>query len=214
MWLRPSLAVAVAAVLLVEACSGLPRRVASPPVGRPGYDPAALKLCVAALDRTVARYALLPDRTFSPGCTALGSVQLRDVGLPTTNLGAMTCPLGRAYADWAQNDVQAAAVEHLGARVIRVESMGTYSCRTINGVPGGRLSEHASANAVDIAAFVLSDGRRVSVLQGWGGAAEGQFLRAIRAKACRRFRTVLSPDYNAAHRDHFHFDMGAGGLCS
>ena len=177
-------------------------------------DPAALRQCIAKLDRVVARYALLPDRDFGGGCSALGSVQLRDIGTPVTNLGAMTCPLAYAFSIWVQSDLQVPAMGEFGSPVVRIESFGTYSCRNVNGAATGRLSEHATANAVDVAAFVLKDGRRISVANGWtGDAREGRFLRSVRASACRRFQTVLSPDYNAAHRDHLHFDMGRGPFC-
>jgi hypothetical protein len=176
-------------------------------------DQAALRQCVARLDRIVPRYALLPDRDFGGGCFARGSVQLRDIGTPVTNLGAMTCGLAAAFTGWVQQDVQRPAQAILRARVVRIESMGTYSCRAVIGGNSNRLSEHAHANAVDIAAFVLDDGRRITVADGWSTDAAGAFLRAVRGSACQRFGTVLSPDYNAAHRDHLHFDMGGHGFC-
>ncbi len=191
-----------------------------PPVQQPvrGTDPVALRQCIARLDSIVARYALLPDRRFGGECSALGSVQLRDIGTPVTNLGAMTCALGYAFTVWVQSDLQVPAMGEFGSPVARVETFGTYNCRSVNGAATGKLSEHAYANAVDVAAFVLKDGRRISVLGGWNadgaeGARQARFLRSVRASACRRFNTVLSPDYNAAHRDHFHFDMGRGPLC-
>lgn len=203
-WLLPA--------LILHAC------VDGPAMRRPavtavrGLDPAALRQCVAKLDRVVARYALLPDRNFSPGCAALGAVQLRDIGTPTTNLGAMTCPLAFAFTQWVQSDLQVPAMGEFGSAVVRIETFGTYSCRNIAG--SERLSQHATANAVDVSAFVLADGRRISVLNGWNGdEAEGRFLRAVRVAACRRFNTVLSPDYNSDHRDHMHFDMGLGPFC-
>ncbi len=179
-----------------------------------GADPAALRQCIARLDRIVARYAVLPDRVFGGGCSAVGAVQLRDIGTPVTNLGAMTCPLAYAFSIWVQSDLQVPAMGEFGSPVVRIESFGTYSCRNVNGAASGRLSEHAFANAVDVAAFVLKDGRRISVAGGWNGdPRDARFLRSIRASACRRFQTVLSPDYNAAHRDHLHFDMGRGPFC-
>ena len=147
-------------------------------------------------------------RPFVLPCTALGSVQLRDIGTPVTNLGAMTCGLGYAFTVWVQSDLQIPAMGEFGSPVARIETFGTYSCRNVNGAAGGKLSEHAYANAVDVSAFVLKDGRRISVLGGWSGdEREARFLRSVRASACRRFNTVLSPDYNEAHRDHFHFDL-------
>ena len=200
--------------LVLSACISAPtyRRPQVQPVR--GADAAALRQCITKMDAIVARYALLPDRTFGGGCSALGSVQLRDIGTPVSNLGAMTCGLGYAFTVWVQSDLQVPAMGEFGSPVARVETMGTYNCRNINGAASGSLSEHATANAVDVAAFVLKDGRRISVLGGWNGdEREGRFLRSVRASACRRFNTVLSPDYNAAHRDHFHFDMGRGPFC-
>ena len=186
------------------------RRPGTKPVR--GIDAAALKICIGKLDRVVARYALLEDRTFGGGCSALGAVQLRDIGTPVTGITAMTCPLAFAFTQWVQSDLQVPATGEFGSAAVKVETMGTYACRPIAGTQ--RLSEHASANAVDVAAFVLADGRRISVLNGWNGdEREARFLRSVRASACRRYNTVLSPDYNADHRDHMHFDMGRGPFC-
>ena len=69
--------------LALSACISGPtyRR---PPVQQPvrGVDPVALRQCITRMDAIVARYALLPDRDFGGGCSALGSVQLRDIGTP------------------------------------------------------------------------------------------------------------------------------------
>jgi Extensin-like protein C-terminus len=180
---------ALASLLVLAGCID---RVDRPRVARPLSQPFGtiadspeLRQCIGRLDQVVPRYALLPDRTFEGGCSTTGAVQLRDIGTPVTNLGA----------------------------IARVESMGTYSCRNIIGAGSNRLSEHGHANAVDVGAFVLADGRRVTVKDGWSNGDEGEFLRAVRASACRRFDVVLSPDYNAAHHDHLHFDMGRGPFC-
>jgi len=128
-----------------------------------------------------------------------------------------TCAVGAGFALWLRQGVQPAAEELLGARVARIEHFGAYSCRRLDGRATGRWSEHATGNALDVAAFVLADGRRISVLRGWGGeGADAAFLRRARDAACRVFGTVLSPDYNAAHADHFHLDQAArgfGGVC-
>jgi hypothetical protein len=157
----------------------------------------------------------LPDRTFDNGCSALGAVQLLDLGTPVTNLGAMTCPLAEAFEKWVREAVQPAARVWLGSRVARIESFGTYSCRPVNGQAGERLSEHGRANAVDVGAFTLDDGRRITILAGWSGADENvrRFLHAIHDSGCRRFSVGLGPDANAFHRDHLHFDMGRGPYC-
>lgn len=99
--------------------------------------------------------------------------------------------------------------------MVRIESFGSFACRPVNNIEGNALSEHGRANAIDIGAFVLADGRRVSVRDGWNGsdAAQRAFLRQLHAAACRRFNIVLGPDANAYHHDHFHFDMGNGRYC-
>ena len=127
----------------------------------------------------------------------------------------MSCPLAATFAAWVRNGAMPAARLYLRSELVKVESLGTYSCRNVNGAATGKLSEHASANAVDIAAFVLADGRRLTVKRDWNSADPEirAFLLAIRTSACRRFKTVLSPDYNVQHADHFHLDMGRGPFC-
>jgi hypothetical protein len=108
--------------------------------------------------------------------------------------------------------VQPAALRHLGREVARIEHFGTYACRNIRG--GHMLSQHASANALDVAGFRLRNGPHVTVLKDFRrDDARGRFLRQSRDGACRWFRTVLSPDYNAAHADHLHLDQGFWGKC-
>ena len=121
-----------------------------------------------------------------------------------------TCPVQAGLALWLKQDVQPAAERLLGSRVARLDHFGTYACRRIGGGDTGNWSEHATGNAIDIAAFVLEDGRSVSVLRDWEGAdAQAQFLEKVRDGACGRFATTLSPDYNTAHADHLHLDQAS-----
>jgi hypothetical protein len=205
---------------LLAACipagpKGAERPPSRPSPAQPGSTDNATRQCLADLGREQIRFAPLPDRYFDRGCSALGSVQLLEIGTPVANLGAMTCPLARAFARWTRDAVQPAAKAWLGSPVAKIESFGTYSCRSINAQAGARLSEHGHANAVDIAAFQLADGRRITVLGGWNGrdADVRRFLRAVHQAGCRRFNIGLGPDANAFHRDHFHFDMGDGPYC-
>lgn len=206
----------IAASLLVAAC--IPR--SEPPARRGEAQTSArpeksIQLCHADLRREEFGFRVLPDRSFDGGCSALGAVQLTEIGTPVTNLGAMTCPAARQFARWTREAVQPAAEQWLDMPVKRIESMGTYACRPVNGQSGGKLSEHGRANAVDIGAFVLEDGRRISVEQGWNGDDERvrKFLRAVHQAGCRRFGVTLGPDANIYHRDHLHFDMGTGPYC-
>jgi len=126
---------------------------------------------------------------------------------------APACPVVAALAVWHWQVVQPAAQRLLGASVARIEHLGSHSCRRLYGRAEGAWSEHATADAIDIAAFVLTDGRRISVLEDWRGGApdEAAFLHIVRDGACRLFATVLSPDYNAQHRDHLHLDQAERG---
>lgn len=212
------------AIMALAACVGAPdgrraapgkRPVVQKPVPMRFADDVSTRQCLADLGAASVQYSALPNQQFDGGCSSLGSVKLLDIGTPVTNLGAMTCPLAKTFAAWARYGVRPAARQILGAEVVKIETMGTYSCRNVNGAATGRLSEHAHSNAVDVAAFVLDDGRRIAVRGGWkeGTSSERAFLKTIHDSACKRFATVLSPDYNAAHYDHFHLDMGRGPFC-
>jgi hypothetical protein len=201
---------------LLLLCSCIPR--SERPASRPlpaGQADRSTQQCLADLSREEVKFRLLPDRTFENGCSAIGAVQLLDIGTPTTNLGAMTCPLALRFGRWVREAVQPAAAQWLGSRVVRIESFGTYSCRPVNSQDGAKLSEHGRANAVDIGAFGLADGRRITVLGGWPSGDEKVrgFLRAVHDAGCRRFGVTLGPDANAYHRNHFHFDLGRGPYC-
>jgi hypothetical protein len=172
------------------------------------------RVCLANLGQ-LARFQTLPDRDYGGGCFAFASVKLSDAGVPVSNLGAMSCPLAATFTAWVKNGVMPAARLYLGAELARVETFGSYSCRNVNGATSGRLSEHASANAVDVSGFLLADGRRIMIKLDWANQDPSvrSFLAAIHTSACRRFKTVLSPNYNALHADHVHLDMGRGPFC-
>ncbi|MGK6318912.1 extensin family protein [Sphingomonas sp. DT-204] len=207
--------------LMLSACGGerpaqRPRN--SAPITLNREPSRETRQCFADLSRANVRYSPLPDRDFGGGCLLIGTVQLIDFGVPTINLKAMTCPLSRTFVAWARYGVVPAGREILGSPVVKIETFGTYSCRGIvggGGATAGKLSEHAHANAVDVSAFVLADGRRISIEHDWRNPdpAVRDFLQIVRASACKRFRTVLSPDYNAAHYNHLHFDMGGRPFC-
>lgn len=172
------------------------------------FKSADARMCLSNLKATSVRFSALPNQSFGGGCRTIDTVKLMDFGTEATNLGAMTCPLATNFTAWAKHAVRPASRQYLGSDVVRIETFGTYSCRNVNGGRSGKLSQHAFGNAVDISAFVLRDGRRISVLNGWRGKPEErEFLRRLHQSACKRFGTVLGPDYNSAHANHFHFDM-------
>ncbi|MEH3105939.1 MAG: extensin family protein [Sphingomonas fennica] len=172
--------------------------------------------CTGLLARAGIAFTPLPPRT-SGACGYADGVRLesggaRGLALAPAGLGT-ACPVAAALAMWEWQIVQPAALEHLGQPVTRLDHFGSYSCRRIYGrAEGAAWSEHATADAIDIAGFRLADGRRITVAADWGGDdADARFLHAVRDGACRLFATTLSPDYNRAHHDHFHLDMARRG---
>ena len=87
------------------------------------------------------------------------------------------------------------------------------------------MSQHAYGTAIDIASVTQEDGTSYSVLTDWviDPAAEktceaatepgkDAFLHELicELKANMVWNIVLTPNYNAAHRDHFHVDLTEG----
>ncbi|WP_234027092.1 extensin family protein [Erythrobacter sp. KY5] len=165
-----------------------------------------LQECRAVIDRSEVGYAVLDPAGEGP-CMRADRTRLTDYPF-SPNSPTMTCPVAAAMELWRTKSVEPFAREIFGSGLAQIEHLGVYSCRRLYGRSEGAWSEHATGNAIDIAAFVLEDGRRISVLGDWDGDPdEARFLRQVRDGACGVFATVLSPDYNDAHADHFHFDQ-------
>ncbi|MEA2983321.1 MAG: hypothetical protein QOF09_5144 [Alphaproteobacteria bacterium] len=120
----------------------------------------------------------------------------------------LACPIVSALDRWFAHAVQPAARKWFNQPVVEIKQISAYSCRGMNGQPGASISEHAFGNALDIAAFVLADGHRITVKDGWKGSPEEQgFLRDVQGSACDQFTTVLAPGSNQFHYDHIHVDL-------
>lgn len=213
------------ATATLAGCSMLPggdtgsQRQALRPAQSVTVPSAEGRQCLSKLGAGEASFTPLPDRFYGAGCSTVNSVKLsalqgdsnRTFGI--ANLGPVACPLADTFASWARYGVDRAARAMLKSQLVRIETMGSYNCRNVAG--SDRLSAHATANAIDVSAFVLADGRRISVRNGWTGGtpAEREFLRTIHTSACKRFGTVLGPGYNAAHKDHFHLESGGKAFC-
>ena len=140
----------------------------------------------------------------------------RVLGVEIRPAVTLNCRTARALAAWVERGPARAAPRLLDAPLAAVLTSGSYACRTRNFL-GGRLSEHAAGNAVDLVGFLLGDGRVVSLAGDWrDGGAAGDFLLGAWRAACGPFGTVLGPDHDARHRDHFHFDTASrtdGAVC-
>ena len=124
----------------------------------------------------------------------------------------LRCPMVPHVESWVRGSVIPAARRHFGSPVVQMHVAASYSCRPRNGIRGGKLSEHGRANALDISSFTLADGRKVTVKRGWrGDYREQAFLRAVHQGACANFTTVLGPNADKHHQDHFHFDLARHG---
>ncbi|NIJ19826.1 hypothetical protein FHS95_001495 [Sphingomonas naasensis] len=172
--------------------------------------------CRALLQQAGVRYTMLPTVKSGEKCGYADGLRFAPGGTQQIEFSpgrlGVSCPVAAGLAMWEWNILQPAAQKHFGARVERIEHLGSYSCRRLYGRSAGDWSEHATADAIDVAGFRLSDGTHVTVLGDWaGGGPKAAFLREVRTGACKLFSTVLSPDYNAAHRDHLHLDQAGRG---
>ncbi len=153
------------------------------------------------------------------GCGIAAPVLVKSLGLADLKPDAkLNCRFTAALYEWVRNVVQPAARKKFGQPVVAIRQLSHYSCRRRGGITRGpvRISEHSFGNAIDIGAFVLADGTTISLLKDWGSLSalfnrKAAFLKAVRDGACKYFSTVLSPQYNKAHANHFHFDLGRGG---
>ena len=172
--------------------------------------------CRGLLTRAGIRFKALPPRSAGASCGYSDAVRFMpggalEIGYRPRDLGT-NCAVAAALALWEWHVVQPAAQHHFGQEVATIQHLGSYSCRRLYGRDEGEWSEHARANAVDIGGFTLSDGTQITVVGDWEAEGpRGRFLDDVRDGACRLFATVLSPDYNQAHRDHLHFDQAQRG---
>ncbi|MBA2126500.1 extensin [Hyphomicrobium methylovorum] len=125
---------------------------------------------------------------------------------------SLRCPMIPQIDSWVRDVVKPAARYYFRQELAEVKVMASYSCRPMNSVDGARISEHAYANAIDIGGFRLANGDVVTVKGGWRGSqAEQAFLRQVHNGSCDYFSTVLGPNYNSLHSNHFHLDLARHG---
>ncbi len=141
-----------------------------------------------------------------PGCGIVDAVRLTAVsGVLLSQRSTMDCRTAQALRYWLDRSVKPAFAD-TGGGIKGVRVIGHYVCRTRNHKKGAPLSEHGRGRAIDIAAFILQDGTRVTVREGWTSREHGQALRQVHRDACGPFGTVLGPNADSYHQDHFHFD--------
>jgi hypothetical protein len=191
----------------------------------PGNDevvapPDAVPDCEARLAREGIdfRKAELPLKVGERGGFVCGAEQVVEYrgsssGIRYNASPILTCTMVLGLARF-ERVLQEEAEVHFAARVKRIDHAGTYSCRKMARF-SSMVSEHSYANAIDLARMTLADGRTVSVVRDFGSLAaepdrvEGRFLRRVARRAFDEaiFSVVLTPFFDARHRDHFHLDM-------
>ena len=151
-----------------------------------------------------------PQQRQLPALGPMRGPQATGTIMPATLTPAATlaCPLVSALDHWVSEGVQPASLRWFGTQVVEIKQISAYSCRSMVGAGMAHISEHAFGNALDVAGFVLADGRKITVKDGWHGSPEEQgFLHDVQMTACENFTTVLAPGYNVYHYDHIHVDL-------
>lgn len=170
------------------------------------------ELCDLALATSGLRFTRLADSAPHPGCPVENAVRIQGANVGLSSSFMATCPLAVSFALFERHGLQPAAQAVFGQPVSRVEHVGSFTCRSIAG--SQRPSQHSYANALDMVGFRLRDGQHISVLRDWPGQGDkARFLRLVQEAACDSFNVTLGPEYNTAHRDHFHVDMGMWRMC-
>lgn len=212
MRLSPVLALPVLVPAFLSACSTGPNFVAEYEPWRAHEESA----CIAS--GVLQRTSFLKSRSALGGPGVCGTerpyevVAVDDGRVRLKPPALLRCPMIPQIERWMREQVTPAALYHFGAEVEEIKVAGSYNCRPINHKSGGRLSEHGYANALDVSGFVLTNGKTITLKRGWkGNRAERAFLRAAHQGACQHFTTVLGPEYNRLHHDHFHVDLARRG---
>jgi hypothetical protein len=169
------------------------------------------KLCKQVM-QDAGRITERDDLEVDGNCGIVGRVQLRRVGDADIGPIETACASALRTAMWEEHGVQPIALDLFNAKVSRIRHVGSYNCRRISGT--SRMSTYATASAIDVTGFDLTDGTRIRLLKDWDDDdLKAQFLREVRDTSCDWFGTTLGPDYNAAHADHFHLQNKGWGTC-
>lgn len=193
---------------------------------RPAVRPSGIRQQARAKERARRRGSVCGDPAIQGtvvgavpgklrGCGVANAVRVTSVaGVSLSQKSVMDCPTAKALKSWVERSAKPALRKKGGLTRLRVAAH--YACRTRNNLPGAKISEHGRGRAIDISGFQLGNGQSVSVLEGWKTRKYGKALRAMHRGACGPFGTVLGPEANKYHRDHFHFDTAryrSGAYC-
>lgn len=148
------------------------------------------------------------------GCGIAEAVRVKSVsGVTLSQPATLDCSAAKALKTWTVKSAQK-NLSNVGGGLASYRVAAHYACRTRNNQPGARISEHGRGKAIDISGFTLRDGSTLTVLKDWN--ASGRALKRMHKDACGTFGTVLGPNSDRFHQDHFHFDTArhrGGAYC-
>lgn len=213
-------AIATSAIL-VSATRHAPRTAIAP-----SNRPAAIEAMARRIEQDRIAGSVCGDPTIQgeaigplPGrgeCGIANAVRVRSVsGVTLSTPATLDCRTATALRRWVDTGARP-AVGSQGGGIAGLRVVAHYACRTRNNAAGARLSEHSFGRAIDIAGIQLADGSEMTLLTDWNSSAYARALRRMHQAACGPFGTVLGPDSNQYHRDHFHFDTAryrSGSYC-
>lgn len=191
-----------AGAVVLEAAATARTKPSTTPV-RPGREG---RVCS---DRRVRGRTMSPIKGRISGCGISAPVLVSEVsGIPLTRPATLHCSAAIALADWVDTGVKP-AVGRYGGGLANINVVASYSCRTRNNKKGAKLSEHAKGHAVDVASVTLKNGDTLDVLRDWRQRRTGAILKQMHKAACGPFGTVLGPNADRYHQNHFHMDVAS-----
>jgi len=181
---------------------------------RPTLNVGNNQTCFEMLQKSEAHFLKLTNKSTRLGCVVDNSVKVSQLSKVNFNTPFMvTCRMALALEQFEREIVQVQALKYFNKKVVNIAHLGTYNCRPMRGYKN-LLSEHAFANAIDIASFTLSGGEKIVVKKDWSGnEAKSKFLHSVAKQSCQLFSAVLTPNFDRNHADHFHLDQGLWGKC-
>jgi len=185
--------------------NGKPTEQAAP-APEPSPEPSACRL---ALTDAIAIAPSIPDIHGAGGCGGEDLVRLEAIVLPDKRqvsvkpAAILRCAMATALADWIRTDIAPLAAS-LGSAITDLDNFDSFECRGRNRVVGARLSEHGRANALDVRALKLANGRSISLTD---RIVPRELRETVLHSVCARFSTVLGPGSDGYHEDHIHLDL-------
>lgn len=165
--------------------------------------------CFQALRAIGAKFTVAAATVDYGKCSVQNPVNLRSVTIKGNTIDLpeaplLNCKFALQFSKWLSESGAPILSAQLNSPVERISTGPGFDCRGRNGDGSAKISEHGYGNAVDLSTFRLRNGKTLHV-------GDSTLLPGVRASACGYFTTVLGPGANAAHAEHFHFDMGAHG---